>query len=124
MAQQRSTSSRPGTTGGRPGQSNSRDPRGQQNGGGGYQGGRGGQQNQQQNQRDPLKKKPDPFKVRDITYVDYRDIRILERFLNDRGKLLPNRITGLTAKGQRMLETSVKHARHLALLPFVAEGMK
>jgi small subunit ribosomal protein S18 len=121
MAQQRSTSSRPGTTGGRPGQ-NSRDPR-QQGGAGGYQGGRGGQ-NQQQNQRDPLKKKPDPLKVRDITYVDYRDIRILERFLNERGKLLPNRITGISSKAQRMLENAVKHARHLALLPFVAEGMK
>ena len=68
--------------------------------------------------------KPDPLKVRDITYLDYRDIRILERFLNDRGKLLPNRITGVTAKAQRRLEEAVKHARHLALLPFVAEGMK
>lgn len=110
MAQQRTT----GGPGGRPGQ-------GGRDGRGGQQYGRGGQQ---QNRRDPLKKKADPLKVRDITYVDYRDIRIMERFLNDRGKLLPNRITGVTAKAQRMLESSVKHARHLALLPFVAEGMK
>lgn len=91
-------------------------------------GGRGGDQrggNQYGRQRrDPLRKKMDPLKMREITYLDYRDIRILERFLNDRGKLLPNRITGVTAKGQRVLETAVKHARHLALLPFVAEGMK
>jgi small subunit ribosomal protein S18 len=81
----------------------------------------GGQRN---NRRDPAKKKVDPLKLRGITYVDYRDIRVLERFLNDRGKILPNRITGVSAKGQRSLEQAVKHARHLALLPFVAEGMK
>lgn len=84
---------------------------------------RGGNQYGRQ-RRDPLRKKMDPLKMREITYLDYRDIRILERFLNDRGKLLPNRITGVTAKGQRRLEVAVKHARHLALLPFVAEGLK
>jgi small subunit ribosomal protein S18 len=101
--------------GGRPGQGG-RDQRG---GGMGF-----GNRNSPNNRRDPLKKKADPLKTRDITYLDYRDIRILERFLNDRGKLLPNRITGVTAKAQRTLESAVKHARHLALLPFVAEGMK
>lgn len=107
-------------TGGRNGQSrtggNSRDSR-QGNNANGYG-------NRNQNQREQQKSKPDPLKLRDITYLDYRDIRILERFLNDRGKLLPNRITAVSAKGQRTLETAVKHARHLALLPFVAEGMK
>ena len=107
-------------TGGRNGQSrtggNSRDSRQGNNNQNGY--------GRNQNQRDPLREKPDPLKLRDITYLDYRDIRILERFLNDRGKLLPNRITAVSAKGQRSLETAVKHARHLALLPFVAEGMK
>ncbi len=84
------------------------------------QGGRG----QQGNKRDPNKKKVDPLKLRGISYLDYRDIRILERFINDRGKILPNRITGVSAKGQRTIERSIKHARHLALLPFVAAGMK
>jgi small subunit ribosomal protein S18 len=115
MAQQRTTT----MTGGRNGQSrtggNSRDSR-QGNNPNGY--------GRNQNQREPVRTKPDPLKLRDITYLDYRDIRILERFLNDRGKLLPNRITAVSAKGQRKLETAVKHARHLALLPFVAEGMK
>jgi small subunit ribosomal protein S18 len=100
--------------GGRPGQQGGRDQRG----------GPGQFGRNQQQRRDPLKKKADPLKTRDITYLDYRDIRILERFLNDRGKLLPNRITGVTAKAQRKLESAVKHARHLALLPFVAEGLK
>jgi small subunit ribosomal protein S18 len=78
----------------------------------------------QRQKRDPNKKKVDPLKLRNITYVDYRDIRILERFLNDRGKILPNRITGVSAKYQRKIESSIKHARHLALLPFVAGGLK
>jgi small subunit ribosomal protein S18 len=89
--------------------------------------GRGGGQygrNNDKQRRDPKMKKPDPLKIREITYLDYRDTRLLERFLNDRGKLLPNRITAVSAKGQRKVETAVKHARHLALLPFVAEGMK
>ena len=81
----------------------------------------GGRNNQK---RDPNKKKVDPLKLRGINYVDYRDYRILERFINDRGKILPNRITGVSAKYQREIERSIKHARHLALLPFVALGMK
>jgi small subunit ribosomal protein S18 len=44
--------------------------------------------------------------------------------LNDRGKILPNRITGLSASNQRLVENTIKQARHLALLPFVAEGLK
>src|SRR5579872_1228800 len=78
----------------------------------------------QRPKRDPNKKKVDPLKLRNITYVDYRDIRILERFLNDRGKILPNRITGVSTKYQRKIENSIKHARHLALLPFVAGGLE
>ena len=84
--------------------------------------GRGG--NNAAQKRDPAKKKVDPLKLRGITYVDYRDVRILERFINDRGKILPNRITGVNAKYQRDIERAIKHARHLALLPFVAAGMK
>lgn len=103
---------------------NSSTPQGGQRDGRGGQGGQYGRNQQQQNRRDPKMKKPDPLKIREITYLDYRDTRLLERFLNDRGKLLPNRITGVSASGQRKVETAVKHARHLALLPFVAEGMK
>jgi small subunit ribosomal protein S18 len=109
MAQQRYNTSQ---ATGRPGQGG-RDQRGQSGPGG-----------RRDNRRDPAKKKVDPMKLRGITYVDYRDIRILERFLNDRGKILPNRITGVNAKMQRRIEESIKHARHLALLPFVAEGLK
>ena len=90
----------------------------------GAQPGKPGQYGNQRPKRDLTKKKNDPLKVRGISYIDYRDIRILERFINDRGKILPNRITGLTAANQRKVEQAIKRARHLALLPFVAEGMK
>jgi small subunit ribosomal protein S18 len=51
--------------------------------------------------------------------IDYKDIDLLRRFITERGKILPRRITGLTAKQQRDLTQSVKRARVLALLPFV-----
>ena len=55
--------------------------------------------------------------------IDYKDIELLRRFITERGKLLPRRITGLTAKQQRDITTAVKQARQLALLPFInAEG--
>lgn len=70
-------------------------------------------------------KKRDPFKERGVEdYIDFRDVRLLTRFLNDQGKLLPARITGATAKMQRQLTTAIKRARHLAFIPFVSEGSK
>ena len=57
----------------------------------------------------------------DITYVDYKDVRLLRRFMTDRGKITPRRITGATAKQQRMVARAVKRARIIALVPFVRE---
>lgn len=51
--------------------------------------------------------------------IDYKDIELLRKFITERGKLLPRRITGLTAKQQRDLTTAVKRARILALIPFI-----
>jgi small subunit ribosomal protein S18 len=51
--------------------------------------------------------------------IDYKDIDLLRKFVTERGKLLPRRITGLTAKQQRDLTTAVKRARILALIPFI-----
>ena len=56
--------------------------------------------------------------------IDYRNERLLRKFLSDRGKLMPRRTTGISAFFQRRLTTAVKRARHLALLPFVAETFK
>jgi len=54
-----------------------------------------------------------------IDVVDYKDIAILRRFINDRGKILPSRQTGNTAKQQRMIARCIRRAREMALLPFV-----
>lgn len=60
--------------------------------------------------------------INKIDVVDYKDIAILKRFLTERGKMLPRRQTGNTAKQQRMISRSIKRAREMALLPFVATG--
>ena len=51
--------------------------------------------------------------------IDYKDIDLLRKFITERGKILPRRITGLTAKQQRDLTIAIKRARILALLPFI-----
>ncbi|HEY9689368.1 MAG: 30S ribosomal protein S18 [Oscillatoriales cyanobacterium] len=51
--------------------------------------------------------------------IDYKDVDLLRRFITERGKILPRRVTGLTAKQQRDLAVAIKRARILALLPFI-----
>ncbi len=51
--------------------------------------------------------------------IDYKDVDLLRKFITDRGKILPRRVTGLTAKQQRDLTTAIKRARIIALLPFI-----
>ncbi len=59
-----------------------------------------------------------------IDFVDYKDIELLKRYLNEQGKILPRRITGVPQKFQRKLTRAVKRARHLAMLPFVADNVR
>jgi small subunit ribosomal protein S18 len=66
----------------------------------------------------------DRFDASRIEYVDYKDTELLKRFTNEQGKILPRRITGVPAKVQRQLTRAVKRARHLALLPFVADTVR
>ncbi|MBA3924162.1 MAG: 30S ribosomal protein S18 [Nostocaceae cyanobacterium] len=55
--------------------------------------------------------------------IDYKDIDLLRKFVTERGKILPRRITGLTAKQQRHLTVAIKRSRIVALMPFInAEG--
>lgn len=56
-----------------------------------------------------------------IIYIDYKDEKLLSRFITERGKIIPRRISGTCAKHQRQLVQSIKRARHLAMLPFVQE---
>lgn len=59
-----------------------------------------------------------------LEYIDYKDTDTLRRFMNDQGKILPRRVTGTSAKFQRQLTRAIKRARHMALLPFVAENIR
>ena len=54
-------------------------------------------------------------------YVDWRDVDYLRQFIPERGKIMPRRISGITAKDQRRIATAIKRARSMALLPFVWE---
>lgn len=67
------------------------------------------------------KKKRCPFTAVGIKEIDYKDINTLNKFITERGKILPRRITGVSAYHQRKLAEAIKKARHMALLPFVAE---
>ena len=53
--------------------------------------------------------------------IDYKDINKLKRYISERGKILPRRITGNCAKHQRALTVAIKRARHLAMMPYVCE---
>ena len=53
--------------------------------------------------------------------IDYKDVNLLKRYVSERGKILPRRITGNCAKHQRALTVAIKRARHLALMPYVCE---
>ena len=54
--------------------------------------------------------------------VDYKDVKLLGRFISERGKILPSRITAVSAKKQRRLSQAIKRARNLALLPYVVQN--
>lgn len=61
------------------------------------------------------------FTVNNITYIDYKDVDLLKKFISDRGKILPRRVTGTSAKYQRPLTKAIKRAREMALLPYTKE---
>lgn len=61
------------------------------------------------------------FTVNNITYIDYKDVDLLRRFISERGKILPRRVTGTSAKYQRQLTRAIKRARQMALLPYTTE---
>jgi len=63
------------------------------------------------------RRKSSPLKADEI--VDYKDVRKLQRFLTERGKILPRRATGLSAKQQRQVSRAIKRARQIALVPYV-----
>lgn len=88
---------------------------GERRGGAGAAGGAGGAA------RRPFfrRRKTCPFSGANAPKIDYKDVKLLSRFISERGKIVPSRITAVSAKKQRELATAIKRARNLALLPFV-----
>lgn len=56
-----------------------------------------------------------------MDYIDYKDTEVLKRYISEKGKILPRRVTGTSARRQRLLTTAIKRARIMALLPFTTE---
>lgn len=66
------------------------------------------------------KKKSCPLSGEDGMKIDYKDVKLLSRYISEKGKIIPSRITSVSAKKQRELARAIKRARYIALLPFVA----
>ena len=66
------------------------------------------------------KKKSCPFSGEDGIKIDYKDVKLLSRYISEKGKIIPSRITSVSSKKQRELARAIKRARYIALLPFVA----
>ncbi len=65
------------------------------------------------------RKKSCPFSGPNAPAIDYRDVRLLQRFLTERGKIVPSRISAVSGKKQRLLAQAIKRARHIGLLPYI-----
>jgi small subunit ribosomal protein S18 len=85
---------------------------------GGREGGRGGD-----GARRPFfrRKKTCPFSGDNAPKIDYKDVKLLQRFISERGKIVPSRITAVSNKKQRILANAIKRARFMALLPYVVK---
>ena len=90
--------------------------------GGDRDGGRGGDRGgRDDGARRPFfrRKKTCPFSGDNAPKIDYKDVKLLQRFISERGKIVPSRITAVSAKKQRELAQAIKRARFLGLLPYV-----
>ena len=67
------------------------------------------------------RRKSCPFSGPNAPKIDYKDTRLLQRFISERGKIVPSRITAVSAKKQRELSQAIKRARYLGLLPYVIQ---
>ena len=65
------------------------------------------------------RKKSCPFSGPNAPAIDFRDVRLVQRFLTERGKIVPSRISAVSAKKQRLLSQAIKRARHIGLLPYI-----
>ena len=64
------------------------------------------------------------FTQNNIKYIDYKNVKLLQKFITEQGKIIPKRITGTSAKYQRQLSLAIKRARHMALMPYVSDTVR
>ncbi|OON95490.1 MAG: 30S ribosomal protein S18 [Epulopiscium sp. Nele67-Bin005] len=74
-----------------------------------------------QRRRNRRRRKINQFAGDNIKKINYKDINTLKKFMSERGKILPRRITGNSAKAQRKLTVAIKRARHIAILPYTQD---
>ena len=67
------------------------------------------------------RRKTCPFSGTNAPKIDYKDVRLLGRFISERGKIVPSRITAVSTKKQRELAKAIKRARHIGLLPYLVK---
>ena len=67
------------------------------------------------------RRKSCPFSAKDAPQIDYKDVRLLQGFVSERGKIVPSRITAVSAPQQRELAQAIQRARHIGLLPYVVK---
>ena len=92
--------------------------------GGDREGGRGGERGgREDGARRPFfrRKKTCPFSGDSAPKIDYKDVKLLQRYISERGKIVPSRITAVSNKKQRILANAIKRARFMALLPYVVK---
>jgi small subunit ribosomal protein S18 len=64
------------------------------------------------------------FTQNKVKYIDYKEVKLLQRYITEQGKIIPKRITGTSSKYQRELAVALKRARHMALLPYVSDTVR
>lgn len=67
------------------------------------------------------RRKSCPFSGKNAPKIDFKDVRLLQGFMSERGKIVPSRITAVSAKKQRELSQAIKRARHVGLLPYLVK---
>ena len=112
-----------GRPGGPGGPGGDRGPRGGGDRGGPRRGGPGGRrEGGGGGRRFFRRRKVCKFCVEKIDFIDYKEVKLIGQFINERGKILPRRVTGVCTPHQRGLKVAVKRARNIALLPFQAHN--
>ena len=79
------------------------------------------QQNRRNDRERRGRKKVCYFTANKIEHIDFKDVELLKKFVSPNGKIIPRRVTGTSAKYQRLLAVAIKRARQMALLPYVGE---